>query len=493
MKMKKLLSLLLAGTMLLSMAACGASESGGGTNPEDIGHAPVSAPPSYAAYEVAKAELPSLPEKPNYADVEKAIDALDVAVLGENGVNKETQKLMDEFYKDLEAYENAVSELKGDGINQKYANPMSQYTTKTANAIFGENNGKNVAYSPANLYLALCMLCETTDGASRGQVMDLLGLKSIDDVRALSGELWRNLYLEEDGSKTLLANSMWLNETIPFKPATLDRLAKDYYASGFSVPMGAEETDKAIQAWVNEHTGGLLKDAAGGIKTDAKTVLSLISTIYFKDGWCDRFDEYATQDDKFTNADGKKAEVPFMHLTQDHAAYFHSNEGYTMAELAMESGAKMRFLLPDEGTSLKSLVAEGKVAGGLLSYDMGIDLPLGKIKWSVPKFDVNSDLDMIETMRGLGVSDIFDDSKADFSPLADTADPMVVSSIQHAGRVKIDENGCEAAAFTNIMVGLTALPPQNIKEIEMNLNRPFAFMITGTDGMPLFMGLVNEM
>ena len=35
--------------------------------------------------------------------------------------------------------------------------------------------------------------------------------------------------------------------------------------------------------------------------------------------------------------------------------------------------------------------------------------------------------------------------------------------------------------------------PEELPEIEMNLNRPFAFMITGVDGLPLFIGVVNTM
>ena len=40
-----------------------------------------------------------------------------------------------------------------------------------------------------------------------------------------------------------------------------------------------------------------------------------------------------------------------MHLTQDRAAYCRG-ENYTVAELRFQGGQAMRFLLPDEGTSL---------------------------------------------------------------------------------------------------------------------------------------------
>lgn len=91
---------------------------------------------------------------------------------------------------------------------------------------------------------------------------------------------------------------------------------------------------------------------------------------------------------------------------------------------------------------------------------------------------------------------MFDFDKSDFSPLIDEEkfdESVAVTQVQHAARVKIDEKGCEAAAFTAIMDDATAMMPEELPVVEMNLNRPFAFMITGVDGLPLFLGTVNTL
>ena len=63
------------------------------------------------------------------------------------------------------------------------------------------------------------------------------------------------------------------------------------------------------------------------------------------------------------------------------------------------------------------------------------------------------------------------------------------SQVQHAARVKIDENGCTAAAFTVMMMNaMGAMPPDLV--VEMNLNRPFAFVIFNDADLPLFIGTV---
>ena len=68
----------------------------------------------------------------------------------------------------------------------------------------------------------------------------------------------------------------------------------------------------------------------------------------------------------------------------------------------------------------------------------------------------------------------------------------VVSSVMQAARVRIDEEGMEAAAYTEIIVEPTAAEPPPCSEEEMNLNRPFLFAIW-KDGAPLFIGAVQTM
>ena len=60
--------------------------------------------------------------------------------------------------------------------------------------------------------------------------------------------------------------------------------------------------------------------------------------------------------------------------------------------------------------------------------------------------------------------------------------------IKHAARVKIDEEGVEAAAFTAIVGAGAAMPPED--EMDFVLDRPFAFVIRGLDSVPLFEGTV---
>ena len=56
--------------------------------------------------------------------------------------------------------------------------------------------------------------------------------------------------------------------------------------------------------------------------------------------------------------------------------------------------------------------------------------------------------------------------------------------------MKIDEEGCEAAAYTVISVEAGAALPEAV--VPFTLDAPFVFAVTGVDGLPLFVGLVNQ-
>ena len=59
-------------------------------------------------------------------------------------------------------------------------------------------------------------------------------------------------------------------------------------------------------------------------------------------------------------------------------------------------------------------------------------------------------------------------------------------------RVKVDEEGVEAAAVTILMMDeAAAMPPEDPEICVMDLDRPFLFVVRSQD-LPLFVGVVNQ-
>ena len=285
---------------------------------------------------------------------------------------------------------------------------------------------------------------------------------------------------------SILANSLWLNDKISFKQEAMDALAKHYYASSFRGEMGSAAFDKALQDWIDQQTGGLLKEQASGLTMDKETILALASTIYFRAKWNGEFSEANTVPDTF-HADSGDTTCDFMRQRGTNTYYW--SDRFSAVSKPLEGSGAMWFLLPDEGVTPEALLADETAMDFLLSGGESVESKYLIVNLALPKFDIASDLELADSLKALGITDVFDPAISDFSPMTDDT-AAYLSQAKHAARVTVDEEGVTAAAYTVMMMCGEAAPPE--EEVDFVLNRPFVFAITGTDGLPLFVGIVHQ-
>ena len=348
---------------------------------------------------------------------------------------------------------------------------------------------ENTVCSPLNLYLAFAMLAEVSDGNTRQQILDLLHAADIKTLRQRVGLLWDSNYVDTPMLKSLLANSVWLRDADLYNEETLQALADRYFASSFRGEPGSEAMDKALQAWTNAGTGGLLSDYTKDLKLSSDTVLALVSTLYYKATWIEEFYPGMTTQEIFH---GTKGDVPvdMMHKTDTLGVY--RTDAFTALGLNLNDSGAMYFFLPQEGVDVNALAADPNVLETLASnrnrIDEGWSFPL--VHLSVPKFSVSQKTDLLDAMAELGLTDALDPQASDFSPLTEQIKDLYVSSAEHAAIVEIDENGVTGAAYTEMAISEGAAEPED--ETDFILDRPFLFAITGRDGSILFAGVVRN-
>ena len=365
---------------------------------------------------------------------------------------------------------------------------MKGFSKNSIRQFLSESGGENRIFSPVNVYIALAMLAETTDGNSRQQILDLLEAEDIETLRTRGENIWKLCYSDDGAVTSILADSIWLRDDMDYDPETLKLLAEHYFASSYSGRMGSEEYDKKLQEWLNEQTGGLLKEQAAGIRMSPETVMALASAIYYKAKWQAEFDEGETREDTFHGAEGDVS-CDFMH-SSNFSEYYWADQ-FSAAALSLNESGRMWIILPDEGTSLDEILA-GEDVFELIGprQEEWENTKYLKVNLALPKFDAASDLDLIAGLKELGITDIFHTETADFTPLCPEADDLFLSQARHAARVKIDEQGIEAAAYTVMMAAGSAMPPD--EEVDFVVDRPFLFVITSRSGLPLFAGTVNQ-
>ena len=364
--------------------------------------------------------------------------------------------------------------------------PDSCFEALTAQFLSGAGE-ENAVLSPVNIYMALAMLAELTDGESRAQLLDLIGSQDIEAVREQAQAIWRACSMDVEEIQSVLASSVWLRDDLGYVQETMDTLANTYYASSYRGEMGSAEINRAIQSWLNEQTRGLLEEQAATIETNPLTVLLLATTIYYSAQWTDEFNEVLNYTDVFHAPSG---DVDAEYMYAGRFMEYYSGDGWGAVRLPLRGGNGMWFILPDEGVSMDALLQNEDVMR-LMSAGEADGGEYARVYFSVPKFDIASQLDLTEGLMELGITDVFDPEVSDFTPMTtDTDVPICVSEATHAARVKIDEEGVEAAAFT-VLDAPTSMAPSD-EEIYFTLDRPFLFAISSQDGLPLFAGVVNR-
>lgn len=457
--MKKLLAILLAAACAFSLAACAAAP-----DSTDVSNTP-NTPDSPAAEE--HASEPSTTQLA--APVEVSMPQYPREVNNDD---------WDAWW---ESYQEKTADMTDPAA-------MTHWFTTSIPALMQNAGNENRVCSPLNIYMALSMLAAVTDGETRQQILDALGAESLDALQKQTAQLWTENSWDDGIVTSVLANSIWLRGGYAYNEETLKKLGEDFSASAFSGEMGSAAYDNKLRDWINEHTGNLLTEQASGLKLDPATVLALVSTIYYRASWSDKFSSTATTQDVFHAPDGDMT-VDFMHSSDSNTVYY--GDGFSAIGLSLENSGQMWLLKPDDGVDAAELLQNEDALGFLLANGGWSQTQRATVNLSLPKFDISSDLDILDTLAQLGMTDVMDDEKSDFTPLTTADSALELTQAKHAARVKIDEDGCEAAAYTMLDIEATAmLGPE--EEIDFTLDKPFVFAITGIDGLPLFVGLVNQ-
>lgn len=348
----------------------------------------------------------------------------------------------------------------------------------------------NACLSPASLYLALALLAQGAAGDTQAQLFDALGMgdAGADGLAEQCGNLIRVLWARttpdgDEAPRTLqVANSVWLRSDVPFEQAFLDTAATSFYAECYGVAAPDAAAGKAMGAWIAEHTGGALEPA---LTLDDAWIASLINTVWFKDAWGDPFNENDTASGTFHAASGDVA-CDFMTLTR--TCTVAQSAGCRVASLPLASGARITFVLPDEGVDVRSLFARATGVGMLWAMD-GASSEMVEATFTVPKVSFDTTVQLVEVCRQMGVSDAFDSALADLSAL--TSVPACVSQVEQGTHFAMDENGVEASAYTVVGIEATGMLV-DLEQIDFRLDRPFAFRLSAPNGVALFVGIVGD-
>ena len=170
-------------------------------------------------------------------------------------------------------------------------------------------------------------------------------------------------------------------------------------------------------------------------------------------------------------------------------AEYNWGDHFSSVSLPLQNNGHMKLILPHEGYTPADLLDDKQVKKLMVSNGNYSKSKSPMITLSIPKFDVSSTINLSDGLNALGITDIFDADKSDFTPLTDSTDEIYLSKAEQNTRVLIDEEGCKAASVTVLMEEAMGA---SIDHENFILDRPFIFEIMSETGLPLFVGIVNQ-
>lgn len=337
-------------------------------------------------------------------------------------------------------------------------------------------DAQNTLISPLSILAALGMTANGASGKTLVQMESALGFEA-ERLNALIPTIL------PQSDQLRAANGIWYREGLTPMPDFLAACDKYYRAETKATPMDAS-TRKEINAYIEKHTDGMIRDMLDETFPDPTAVMLLVNALAFEAEWAVKYTDAANiRTEDFILSDGSTVEAEYMYGKEK---LFLKDEQAT-GFIKPYAGGKYAFaaLLPNEGVTLGDYIAslDGAAMTALISGAKEIS-----VHTALPKFSSDYTVELSGALMALGMVDAFTGG-ADFSRLVKESDNVHISRVLHNTHIEVGEAGTRAAAATvvetrknGILLGET-----------VHLTRPFLYMIVDLDtNMPVFMGTVVD-
>ena len=181
------------------------------------------------------------------------------------------------------------------------------------------------------------------------------------------------------------------------------------------------EVPAIINKWVEDQTNSKIRGLIPDLDPD--TVLVLVNAIYFKGDWDLEFNDAFEDDFKVSEEKSVKVQMMTNPLETEYG-YLKLDEYKAQAVEIPYKGDRisMIVILPDPESSLEELEksVEEKGLSKILDTNKNnflISFGRREVDLTLPKFKIETSLDLVTALREMGMTNMFDSAKADFSKM----------------------------------------------------------------------------
>lgn len=370
-------------------------------------------------------------------------------------------------------------------LDPGFAQNINALGVKLLKALWEERQ-ENLFISPASIELALSMAANGARGATQLEMLESLELASLEmnAVNQYNANLVEALNLRNGKVTLSVANSLWAREGVPFYEDYLQTVQQFYQAEAHLVDFANPQTVALINQWVREKTYGKISEILNQLSD--WDVLVLLNAVYFKGKWEYTFDAANTQPLPFYSSESTQ-DIPTM-WQKGSFDYFEDQTLQAIRLPYADERFSMYIFLPRAQDGLPDLLESINI-NSLKSWIQSMEEREGEIY--LPRFRLSFERSLNVTLQNLGMQLAFDPQNADFGAMLPIPPNVFLSEVKHKSILEVNEEGTTAAAVTSVIVGITALPPE--ERFVMRVDHPFLLLIRDEEsGLFLFLGAVEN-
>ena len=327
--------------------------------------------------------------------------------------------------------------------------------------------------SPISVTYMLGMLNDGAAGTTRDEIAATLGFGA--DPKAVNEyckKMIENAPGVDPAATVRIANSINVNSAkgLSLLGAFVNDMKNYYSAQVEALDFTKGRALEKINNWCSKKTDGMIPGVLDEINPDA--AMYLLSAIYFNADWTEKFDRNDTRSSTFTLTDGSVVTRELMHRKA--IAQGCQSELCSMLRIPFGSGGySMYVMLPAEGRTTSDLISDMSQQA-LNDHLNAINTTPQEVDILMPKFEIVSDIDLIEVLKSMGIQSAFTTS-ADFSNMSSMS--LYVSMMKQKAKIEVNEDGAKASAVTVAMAGETSPGPVQYEKAEFHANRPFLYLV----------------
>ena len=306
---------------------------------------------------------------------------------------------------------------------------------------------ENMFMSPFCVAAVLGMTCTGAKGNTARQIRTAL---RIHDNEVLFSKDFGPIFKAVKGNENYTleaANRIYVANNYKLLDRFQSTLKNHFEAEAQRVDFADDDSRVNINKWVEQRTRGNIQELLkpGMVGEDSRIVL--VNAIYFKGGWLEPFEKRSTCKQPFyLGSNQTKIQVDMMHRNGEMQTGDLPELNARVLELPYKGrDLSMFIILPNKLDGLAQL--ESKLEYSEVLDNLTRCTRKANLEISIPKFKIESDLNLKEHLEALGITDLFQDGKADLSTINGNRD-LFVEDVVHKAIVEVNEEGTEAAAAT---------------------------------------------